>query len=154
VPEDPKARLNRELIELLNEIRVALPGVQVLFAFLLVLPFQQGFANVTGVARIIYFVGLASSLVAIALLIAPAAYHRVNLRRGPHEKEVMLMTSSRLAVLGTIFLGLGIVCSLYVVADVLFGDVVALVAAIAAGVLIASLWYVLPLSRRRDNSLR
>jgi len=151
--EDRKQRVDRELIELLNEIRIALPGVQVLFAFLLVVPFQQGFSQVTDVTRLVYFAGLLSSAVAIVFLIAPATYHRVNLRRGVEEKEEMLFTSSRLALIGTAFLGLGIVCSLSVIADVLFGDLVAVTMAIGVVVGIVGLWYVLPLSRRRPGGL-
>src|SRR5205814_1613332 len=113
--EDRKARVDRELIELLNEIRVALPGVQVLFAFLLVLPFQQAFGNISALARNVYFGGLVASAIATVLLIAPATYHRLNFRRGVSEKEEMLFTSSNLALTGTAFLGVGIGCSLFVV---------------------------------------
>jgi len=147
--EDRKERVDRELIELLNELRVALPGVQVLFAFLLVVPFQQGFSQVTDLTRYVYFAGMPSSAVAIAFLIAPATYHRLNLRRGVEEKEEMLFLSSRFALVGTVFLALGIVCSLFVVADVLFGDVAALVVALGIAILIAVLWYAVPLIRRR-----
>jgi hypothetical protein len=150
--EDRKVRVDRELIELLNEVRLALPGVQVLFAFLLIVPFQQAFQQVTDVTRFVYFAGLVSSAVAIAFLIAPATYHRINLRRTVDEKEEMLLTSSKLTIAGTIFLALGISCSLFVIADVLFGDVVAVVFGLATLVLIVSLWYVLPLSRRRDST--
>src|SRR4026207_1029474 len=96
--EDLKERGDRELIELLNELRVALPGVQVLFAFLLVVPFQQGFSQLSDIARGVYFVGLLCSFVAIVFLIAPATYHRLTMRSGTAEKEEMLLTSNRLAL--------------------------------------------------------
>jgi hypothetical protein len=147
--EDRKERVDRELIELLNEVRVALPGIQVLFAFLLVVPFQQGFSQVTDLTRFVYFAGLVFSAVAIAFLIAPATYHRLNLRRGVDEKEEMLLLSSRFVLVGTIFIALGISCSLFVVADVLFGDAFALAFALGMTVLIAILWYVVPITRRR-----
>jgi amino acid transporter len=147
-PEDRKSRVDRELIELLNELRVALPGVQVLFAFLLVVPFQQGFQNVSDVARDVYFAGLASSAIAIAFLIAPASYHRLNLRRSLDEKEHMLFTSSRLTVIGTAFLAIGIACSMFLIADVLFGPATALVVALATVAVIGALWYALPLIAR------
>ena len=146
--EDRKERVDRELIELLNELRVALPGVQVLFAFLLVVPFQQGFSQVTDLTRYVYFAGLVSSAVAIAFLIAPATYHRLNLRRGVDEKEEMLFLSSRFALVGTVFIAIGITCSLFVVADVLFGDAVAVAFALGMAVLIAVLWYLVPIIRR------
>src|SRR3954452_2340512 len=101
--EDRKARVDRELIELLNELRVALPGVQVLFAFLLVLPFQSGFAKVDSFATYVYFAGMLSAVAAIVLLIAPATYHRLTMRSGTAEKEEMLFTSSKLALFGTAF---------------------------------------------------
>lgn len=149
--EDRKSRVDRELIELLNEIRIALPGVQVLFAFLLVLPFQQGFASITDVARSVYFGGLIASALAIAFMITPASYHRLNLRRGVEEKEEMLFTSSRLTAIGTAFLAIGIACCMFLIADVLFGDLVATVTAVATLVVIGSLWYVLPIARRRGD---
>jgi amino acid transporter len=150
--EDRKTRVDRELIELLNEVRVALPGVQVLFAFLLIVPFQQGFQQVTDITRYVYFAGLVSSAVAIAFLIAPATYHRINLRRSVDEKEEMLLTSSKLTVVGTIFLALGIASSLFVIADVLFGDLVAVIFSVGALLLIVGLWYVLPISRRHGGT--
>jgi len=149
--ENPKERVDRELIELLNEVRVALPGVQVLFAFLLVLPFQQGFGDVTDVARAVYFAGLIASAIAIALLVTPASYHRLSLRRGVEEKEQMLLTSSRLTVIGTGFLAIGVSCCMFLIADVLFGDIVATVTALGTLLVIVALWYVLPISRRRGG---
>jgi hypothetical protein len=149
--EDRKERVDRELIELLNELRVALPGVQVLFAFLLVLPFQQGFSSVTDIARLVYFAGLTSSALATAFLITPATYHRINLRRGVDEKEEMLFTSSRLALVGTVFLAAGIGCSMFVIGDVLFGDVAALVVTAMTVAVIVALWYVLPFRARNPS---
>jgi hypothetical protein len=147
--EDRKERVDRELIELLNELRVALPGVQVLFAFLLVVPFQQGFAAVSDVARAAYFVGLTSCAAASAFLIAPATYHRINHRRGVDEKEQMLLTSSRFAIVGTVFLAAGIVSSMFVIADVLFGELAGIAVAVVTGAMLIGLWYALPISRRR-----
>ena len=149
--EDRKSRVDRELIELLNEVRVALPGVQVLFAFLLIVPFQQGFADVSDLARYVYFTGLGASAVAIAFLITPASYHRINLRRGTDEKEKMLFTSSRLTIIGTAFLAIGIACSMFLIADVLFGETFALVVAALTVVVIVGLWYVLPVVSRSDG---
>ena len=149
--EDRKERVDRELIELLNELRVALPGVQVLFAFLLIVPFQQGFSDVTDTTRLVYFAGLASSALAVAFLITPATYHRINLRRGVDEKEEMLFTSSRLTLIGTVFLAAGIGCSMFVIADVLFGETVALAVAALTAAVIVALWYVLPYRARNPS---
>ena len=152
--EDRKERVDRELIELLNELRVALPGVQVLFAFLLVVPFQQGFQDVGDLARQVYFAGLASAAIAIAFLIAPASYHRLNVRRGVEEKERMLNINNKLTLIGTVFLAIGMSCSVFLVADVLFGEFFAAIAAAAMALLIGSLWYVLPLVARRGATDR
>jgi pilus assembly protein TadC len=148
---DPKSddeRINRELIELLNELRVALPGVQVLFAFLLVLPFQQGFASISDSDRVVYFAALLSCAAAGAMLIAPSAYHRLNFRR--RNKERLLRDSNRLAIAGTTLTGVGIACSIYLIADVIYGGGVAIVATVATVGVYAALWGALPVLRRRD----
>lgn len=150
--ENPKQRIDRELIELLNELRVALPGVQVLFAFLLILPFQTGFNKVDQLSSYVYFAGMIAALISIVVLIAPATYHRLNMRSGTAEKEEMLLRSGRLAIVGTAFLGMSIACSLFVVADVLFGPGIAAAVAVISAVLIVGLWYVLPLWSRRPGT--
>ncbi len=146
--EGEKERVDRELIELLNELRVALPGVQVLFAFLLILPFQQGWQQISDVERHVYFAALASSAVASALLIAPSVYHRLNFRR--RSKERMLYDSTRMAIAGAAFVAIGIACAVFLVADVVYGTPAALVVTLVAVALYGGLWFVLPLLRRRD----
>jgi len=146
--EQDTARVDRELMELLNELRVALPGVQVLFAFLLILPFQQGFRAISDQDRAIYTLALLSSATAAAFLIAPSAYHRLNFRR--HNKERMLRDGNRLLLAGMVATGVGISCSIYLVTDVVYGSGVALPATAGTIVLYTALWIVLPLLRRRD----
>ena len=146
--EGEKERVDRELIELLNELRVALPGVQVLFAFLLILPFQQGWQQISDVERHLYFAALASSAVASALLIAPSVYHRLNFRR--RNKERMLYDSTRMAIAGAAFVAIGIACAVFLVADVVYGTPAALAVTLVAVALYGGLWFVLPLLRRRD----
>src|SRR5919205_1157647 len=92
--EERSERLNRELIELLNELRVALPGVQVLFAFLLAMPFTQRFERLAARDKAVFFAGLLATLVGSALLIAPSAYHRLRFRAG--DKEQLIRTANRL----------------------------------------------------------
>jgi len=116
--ESKEERLDRELIELLNELRVALPGVQVLFAFLLGVPFTQRFEQVTELQKDVYFLTFLCAAVATALLIAPSAYHRLEWRRG--DKEHLLVVSNRLALSGTVFLALAISGSVFVVTEMLF----------------------------------
>ena len=146
--EGEKERVDRELIELLNELRVALPGVQILFAFLLVLPFQQGWQEISDVERHVYFAALVASAVASALLIAPSIYHRLNFRR--RSKERMLFDSNRMAVAGSAFVAVGIACAIFLISDVVYGAPVSLIATVLTLMLYGALWGVLPLARRRE----
>jgi hypothetical protein len=144
--EDEKERIDRELIELLNELRVALPGVQVLFAFLLTVPFAQGFAQTTDFQRDLYFGVLGATAVSSALLIAPSALHRINFRQ--HLKKELLFISNGLAIAGLGFLALAIIGAVTLIADFAFSGSLAWVAGIVAGVLLATLWVLLPLALR------
>jgi hypothetical protein len=147
--EDRTARLNRELMELLNELRVGLPGVQVLFAFLLTVPFTQRFSRLDSIQRDIYFLAVLSTALASAFLIAPSAYHRLRWRQ--RDKERMLETSNHMAVIGLGFLALAISAVVYVITSVVYGAGAAVgVAAAMAGV-VTWLWFWLPLSRRSDH---
>ena len=147
--DEHQERLDRELIELLNELRVALPGVQVLFAFLLVVPFNQRFRDVTDIQKAVYFASFLATAVATALLIAPSAYHRLRWRQ--RDKERMLETSNRLAIAGTLFLALAIVGTVFFVTDFLFGAAATAVATAVAALLFAWFWYGLPLMRRIED---
>jgi hypothetical protein len=148
--EDPKARVDRELIELLNELRVALPGVQVLFAFLLIVPFSNGFTRVTGFQKDVYFATFLSTALSTALLIAPSTYHRLHFRT--RDKEQMLFTANRLCIAGSVFLALSIFGVVYFVTDVLFRVWAAsAVTAVIAG-WFGWFWYGLPLVRKLHES--
>ena len=147
--ETHKERINRELIELLNEIRVALPGVQFLFAFLLIVPFQQTAAKITDFQRDVYFVALVSAAVATALLIAPAAQHRVLFRQ--KEKEALLKRSSRSAFAGTLVLAVAVVAALLLVVDVLFSRTLAWVTAGGVGALLLWWWVAVPFWQRAHH---
>jgi len=151
-PESERERVNRELLELLNELRVALPAVQVLFAFLLIVPFSQGFARVTSLQRHLYFASFLCATAASILYIAPSAYHRLTFRRT--NKERFLLTSNRMAIAGTIFLALAIAGAVVLVTDVLYP---AIVVGVVAAVVAASFfwfWFGLPLTRRIRESAR
>ena len=145
--EESKAeRLDRELIELLNEIRVLLPGVQVLFAFLLTAPFASGFESVTEFQRDLYAICLLAALAATACLVAPTTYHRIQWRQG--DKELLLQRGNRLVLAGSVFLAISLTCSILLVGDYLFSRWVAILAAVLTALGFAVLWYALPLSRR------
>jgi hypothetical protein len=145
--ETPKQRLDRELIELLNEVRVALPGAQVLFAFLLVLPFQGRFTELSSLQRYLYAGALMASAAAIALLIAPSSYHRINFRRP--MKEGMIGWANSLLIVGMALAAVGVTLAVALVLDVALGDLPALILAGGTGVWFAWFWFVIPLWRRR-----
>ena len=146
--EDDKRRRDRELIELLNELRVALPGVQVLFAFMLTVPFSQRFSVITQTQKWVFFAAFMSTAAASALLIAPTAYHRLRWRS--RDKERMLNTSNTLTIWGTGFLALAITLVVYVITDVLFGGWWTPAATAVTGAAFVGLWYLLPLSGKED----
>jgi hypothetical protein len=140
--ESKGERLNRELMELLQELRVVIPGVQILLAFLLTAPFQQRFAQLPGSMRNAFFAAIACATLATAFLIAPSAHHRLRWRAG--EKERLVRVGNQMAIIGTVFLAAAIVLALYVITDVLFTTNLAVLTAIASLVVFASLWYVVP----------
>ena len=147
--ESRKERIDRELMELLNELRVALPGVQFLFAFLLVVPFQQRGAELTDFQRDVYFVTLLAAAVATGLLIAPAAQHRVLFRQ--QDKEALLRRSNRSATLGLTVLALAIVGAVLLVTDVVFDLTLAWITAAVVGALLAWWWMAVPFWKRAHN---
>jgi len=144
--ESKDERLDRELIEFLNELRVALPGVQVLFAFLLGVPFTQRFSQVSDLQKDVYFLTFLCTAAATALLIAPSANHRMAWRQG--DKEHLLVVSNRLAIAGTAFLALAISGTVFVVTDMLFDETSAAVVAGVTAAFFAWFWYAMPLLRR------
>jgi VIT1/CCC1 family predicted Fe2+/Mn2+ transporter len=144
---EPKSeRLDRELSELLQELRVALPGVQVLFAFLLTVPFSQGFATLNQFQRDLYFGILLSTAITSVMFIAPTAYHRLRWR--DYDKERLLSTANRLTIAGSVFLALSIGGAVYLIGDFMFGAGVAWIAAAVIAALLAWFWFGLPLTRK------
>jgi Kef-type K+ transport system membrane component KefB len=147
--ESHKERVDRELMELLQELRVVLPGVQVLLAFLLTAPFQQRFAQLPGSLRNAFFASIACATLATVLLIAPSAHHRLRFRAG--EKERLLHIGNQMAIVGMAFLAAAVVLALYVVTNVLFTTDLALITAGAALVVFAGIWYALPMVGRSSS---
>jgi hypothetical protein len=144
--DDDHSRLDRELIELLNELRVALPGVQVLFAFLLTVPFSQGFTKVTDPQKDAFFVAFLAAAAASILLIAPSAFHRLTWRE--RDKERLMQMSNKMMLAGLFFLAVAMTGAVFVISDYLFGDPTSWIvtAAVAAG--FAMFWYALPMRGR------
>ena len=150
--ESRKERLDRELMELLQELRVVIPGVQVLLAFLLTAPFQQRFAELPGSMRNAFFASIVCATLATAFLIAPSAHHRLRWRAG--EKERLVRVGNQMAIIGTVFLAAAIVLALYVVTDVLFTTNLAVLTAIGGAGVFGGLWYVLPMVGRQPQESR
>jgi Family of unknown function (DUF6328) len=152
--ETEEERLDRNLGELLQELRVALPGVQVLFAFLLAVPFQQNFTKISEFEKRVYFATLLLTALSAALLIAPSAYHRLTFRY--QQKHRLVFISNRLAIAGLAVLALAMTCAVMLITDVLFGTVATIVTvAFVLGTFVL-LWAALPLKRRlryRDEGL-
>src|SRR4051794_9622501 len=146
--ETDTERLDRNLIELLQEVRVVQTGVQVLFAFLLTVPFSSRFDEITGFQRGTYFAALVGAAAASVLLIAPTAIHRVLFRMG--QKEYMVEMSNRLAIGGLVSTAVAMVAVMLLVSDVMFGMGIGVVIAVAAAVAFVGVWAALPLRRRRE----
>jgi hypothetical protein len=144
--------LHQELIELLNELRVALPGVQVLFAFLLTVPLSSRFASFTDLQRDVYYVAFLSTAFASGFLMAPTSYHRIRWRQA--DKEQMLQTANRFAITGTALLALAVAAVVFLISDVMFGVRLAALFAAPVAAFLAWAWFGLPLYRRaRDGDL-
>jgi uncharacterized protein DUF6328 len=140
-------RLDRNLIELMQELRVVQTGVQVLFAFLLTVPFSQRFEQITGFQRGVYFAALVGTAVAAVLLIAPTALHRVLFRLG--QKDYMIERSNQFALGGLVATAVAMIAAMLLVSDVMFGMGVAIAVGAVTAVAFVAVWAVLPLRRRR-----
>jgi hypothetical protein len=144
--ETEKERVDRELIEFLNEVRVVLPGVQVLFAFLLTLPFTGTFKTIDGAERFAYIVAFFATAFSSVLLITPSSFHRLRFRKG--DKEQILRSSNRLVLAGIASLGVAMVAVVWLVAELVFTPGLAIVIGVASALVVIGLWFALPLSRR------
>ena len=148
--EDKKEQLEREHGELLEELRSLIPGAEVLFGFLLAIRFTGQFADLTDTQRYVYFGTLVSTAVALVMLLAPAAFHRIRFREG--DKEVMLRKGNREAIAGTVAIALAFTGVLFLVTDLVFSIPVAIAAAIAFFALTAWRWWLIALIREaRDD---
>jgi hypothetical protein len=141
--EEGHERRARELIELLQELRVVLPGVQVLFAFLLTVPFSARFGAVTHLQQNVFFGTLLCTAVATAFLIAPSAHHRILWRK--RLREHRLRSANRLTIAGLIFLLPAMTGTIFLISDVIFGSLTAAIATSATAALFAFFWFIQPL---------
>ena len=148
--ESKAERLDRELKELTDELRVVLPGVQVLFAFLLTVPFTNRFEDVTDTQQDTYFASFLCATASSICLIAPSVFHRIQWRQ--RDKEGLLRVSNVFALLGAGFLALAMTGVVFLITDLLFTEAAASALAAFTGGVIVAVWYGLPLWRRLSGS--
>jgi hypothetical protein len=144
--ESEKERLDRNLLELLNELRVALPGVQVLFAFLLTVPFTQRFTTLTSTQEKVYYATLLLTTASTVLLIAPSAHHRINFRQ--QDKAYIVFLANKLTIAGLALLAVAMSGVVFLITDVLYGSTATAIATAGALLSFAVLWYAIPIWRR------
>jgi hypothetical protein len=143
--ETEDERVDRNLQEMLGELRVALPGVQVLFAFLLVVPFNQRFTEVTQFQKTVFFVTLLCTTASTLCLIAPTTHHRLEFRQ-QHKQEIV-STGNRVVILGLLLLAVAMTGAVMLITDFLYGSTTTVVASAAVGAAFLLIWYAIPLRR-------
>lgn len=155
--ETREERLDRNTSEMVQELRVGAVGIQVLFAFLLVVPFNTGWKRTTSFEHAIYYVTLVCIALATVLLVAPSIHHRLLFRQG--EKRYVVTLGTRLMIIGMGFVGIGMAGIFVLISDFLFDGSAAAVAGCATALVIAVVWFALPLghlararSRRNHGS--
>jgi hypothetical protein len=148
--ESPKERVDRELIELLNGLRVILPGVQVLLAFLLTVPFSSGFTRASSTDRIVYFATVLLTVAATGALTMPAAYHRIRFRQG--DKERMLRLSNTFAIVGLALLTVAMASVVFLITNVLYGIGVAIPVGVVVLLVLGFSWFAVPVFRRVEDA--
>jgi hypothetical protein len=146
-PESEEERADRNLSDLLQELRVALPGVQVLFAFLLTVPFTQRFDDLSDFQEKLYFGVLITVALATVMLVAPTAGHRILFRR--QQKEFIVTLSNTLALIGLLFLAIAMTGAIGLISDFIFGTTTAVISTIVMALAFIGFWYVGPLRRRQ-----
>jgi cation transport ATPase len=146
VAERDKEELDQEWGELVEEHRLAMPGVQVLFAFLLILPFQNRFEQLTENQTYVYYSAMLCATFAIVLLIAPTAAHRIRWRA--QDKEALLRMATQAAIAATVFIAAAMTASVWLITDVLFGEPATVIVSAVVAAAFGVFWYVIPLYRR------
>jgi membrane-associated HD superfamily phosphohydrolase len=147
---DEQEKRDRQLIELLNELRVALPGVQILFAFLLTVPFSVRFEKLTSFQRTDYFVTLLATTLSAACLIAPSAAHRLRFHR--HDRAWLVESASMLTIAGLAALAVAMTGAVTLISDVLYDGIVVWIFSILVALTLIGLWFARPLLRGDESS--
>jgi len=147
--DDERERTERQMAELLQELRVALPGVQILFAFLLTVPFAQGFQRVTSFQRNLFFVTLLCTAISTACLIAPTATHRLRFHQ--RDRNYVIEVAHKLTIAGLVFLALAIVGAVALITDFLYAGAGRWIWPALVAVVVAVLWFVRPALRSESS---
>src|SRR3954451_11483275 len=142
-------RRDRQMLELLNELRVALPGVQILFGFLLTVPFAQGFQRVTSTQKTLLYATLLATAASTVCLIAPSATHRLRFHK--HDRAYIVESANRYLIAGLVWLGVAMVLGLALITDVLYDGFSVWFFPALIGLAIALLWFIRPLLRRESS---
>lgn len=143
--DEEEEKRDRQMIELLNELRVALPGVQILLAFLLTVPFAQGWTKTTAFQRDVFFVTLMATAISTVCLIAPSAWHRIRFHQ--NDRAWLIESANKIVIAGLVALAVAINGAVLLITDLLFdGTRVWIYAGLIAALMVA-LWFLLPLSR-------
>jgi magnesium-transporting ATPase (P-type) len=145
---DEEAKRDRQMLELLNELRVALPGVQILFAFLLTVPFAQGFERVTPTQRTLFYATLLATVASTICLIAPSATHRLRFHKG--DRPFIIESANKYLIAGLVFLGIAIILAVTMITDYLYDGFVWVVPT-ALTLVVATVWFIRPLLRRESS---
>jgi Family of unknown function (DUF6328) len=149
---DEQEKQDRQMIELLNELRVALPGVQLLFGFLLTVPFAQGFKRVNGFEKAVFYATLLATAISTVCLIAPSATHRLRFHRG--DRAYIIETAHKYTIAGLVFLALAIIGALVMITDVLYNGAAVFVFPALIALLLGAIWFARPLLRGGPNARR
>ena len=140
---------DRQMMELLNELRVALPGVQILFAFLLTVPFAQGFERVTATQKTLFYATLLATALSTICLIAPSATHRLRFHQS--DRVYVIETANKYTIAGLVFLGIAIVLAIAMVTDFIYDHWIVWAAPAAIALLLATFWFLRPLLRSESS---
>ena len=136
---------DRQMIELLNELRVALPGVQILFAFLLTVPFAQRFGRLSGFQRDVFYITLLATTLSGACLIAPSAAHRLRFHQS--DRDWLIESANGLMIVGLCFLAVAIGAAFLLITDVLYDGPRVWIYSAVVWLVILGLWFARPLMR-------
>ena len=140
---------DRQMSELLSELRVALPGVQILFAFLLTAPFAQGFQRITETQKTLFYATLLATAASLICLIAPSATHRMRFHKS--DRAFIVESANKFLIAGLAFMGTAIVLAIAMVTDFLYDHWIVWVAPSAIAVVLAGVWFIRPALRRESS---